>query len=559
MRYRKALSAAIAAAGIMLATAGDLRAQACTFVTGPDVIVGDVTGPQNYTGAGGFEALSLGTTSCNLGDTWLNWFQNTNQHPVIGGTLYRYKDMGGWFAFEQVGQSWLKHGFFALSQQLCCSNCSSTSGTHLGVGCSDPYTASRNGSQGGLGPKWQVNANKGLFTYPPASPGWSGSTARRLQVALADCEATASPSTTRYFGESHYVTPDDAAAGNQNNNASYRRINVSGSGSAWTFSMNGGTQREQSAIRAWQDTDPTVVETEIAVPGEGGLLILANKVTDLGGGQYHYEYALYNMNSHESIRSFSLPIPAGANITNIGFHDVAYLNGDGEGNVNRSGIDWPGIVSGGAITWATDEFSTNVNANAIRWGTTYNFRFDADVAPGTGDLTLGAYRSGSSFDVSGVQMPAAAVNGVAFCNGSDNALASCPCAPGNPESGCDIAQATGGVELSASVFNPNGMGGGSVTLHGEGFSPVGSPAVTVIRSPNMEPAPVVFGDGLRCIGAVGLVRVQSGIAGGGTIDMNLSHGAGAGTFGYQLWFRNQPGGSCKPEAFNLSNGLQLTW
>jgi hypothetical protein len=83
--------------------------------------------------------------------------------------------------------------------------------------------------------------------------------------------------------------------------------------------------------------------------------------------------------------------------------------------------------------------------------------------------------------------------------------------------------------------------------------------VTVIRSPNMEPAPVVFGDGLRCIGAVGLVRVQSGIAGGGTIDMNLSHGAGAGTFGYQLWFRNQPGGYCNPEAFNLSNGLQLTW
>ena len=48
-------------------------------------------------------------------------------------------------------------------------------------------------------------------------------------------------------------------------------------------------------------------------------------------------------------------------------------------------------------------------------------------------------------------------------------------------------------------------------------------------------------------------------AGGGTIDMNLSHGAGAGTFGYQMWFRNQPASYCNPEAFNLSNGLQLTW
>src|SRR6185503_1351244 len=98
-----------------LATPGAAQTT-CGAPTGPDVIVGDLTGPSNYTSAGGIEALSLGTTSCNLGTVWLNWFQNTNQHPVICGNLYRYKVAGGYARFEQVGMSWLKHGFFALSQ-----------------------------------------------------------------------------------------------------------------------------------------------------------------------------------------------------------------------------------------------------------------------------------------------------------------------------------------------------------------------------------------------------------------------------------------------------------
>ena len=33
------------------------------------------------------------------------------------------------------------------------------------------------------------------------------------------------------------------------------------------------------------------------------------------------------------------------------------------------------------MTWSTETFATNQNANAIRWGTLYNFRFDADRPP----------------------------------------------------------------------------------------------------------------------------------------------------------------------------------
>ena len=44
------------------------------------------------------------------------------------------------------------------------------------------------------------------------------------------------------------------------------------------------------------------------------------KVTNPTPGVYHYEYAVYNHNLDRSIQSFSVPLGAGANLSNIGFH-----------------------------------------------------------------------------------------------------------------------------------------------------------------------------------------------------------------------------------------------
>jgi hypothetical protein len=147
--------------------------------------------------------------------------------------------------------------------------------------------------------------------------------------------------------------------------------------------------------------------------------------------------------------------------------------------------------------------------------------------------------------------------GAAYCFASD---AACPCANGGaPTSGCDIPQLTGGVELSLVAFAPDFAGGGQVTFTGTGFSPMGNPAAVMIRSASREDPPVVFGDGLRCIG-VPLVRLAATQASGGVSIHTTGHGAGAGTFDYQIWFRSQPIGYCDPlSAFNLSNGFTLTW
>jgi len=148
----------------------------------------------------------------------------------------------------------------------------------------------------------------------------------------------------------------------------------------------------------------------------------------------------------------------------------------------------------------------------------------------------------------------------AFCDASDNSLAACPCAnPGSPSSGCDIQQATGGVRLS--VVEQETASQNRATLAGTGYPVSSLPAAIVIRGAALDPAsPVVFGDGLRCVG-VPLVRLAATFASFGSSTHTLGHGAmaGAGTFYYQLWFRNTPAMFCTPDAFNLSNGRALNW
>jgi hypothetical protein len=114
-------------------------------VPGPDVIVGDLSGLAQFGSADGTKVgLAVGTDSCNFGTTPLNWFAlPSNDHPVIPQNLYR---MSGGVTnderFEQIGQSNVKHAFTALANNICNLGCQSPgTGTLLGSGCSDPYSA----------------------------------------------------------------------------------------------------------------------------------------------------------------------------------------------------------------------------------------------------------------------------------------------------------------------------------------------------------------------------------------------------------------------------------
>jgi hypothetical protein len=411
---------ALVAVGALALVAGQAMGQTCAArSTGADVIVGDLPSTFNTTPVAGVDAFSLATTSCNMGDALLLWNAfPANTHPAITQNMYRFSRVNGAGRFEQIGNSWLKHGFTALTGSVCCSCQNPNNGSRLGIGCSDPYSASRNASQGGLGPHWQVNAHTGFFPTggPATGTGGSGTVYRRLQYRLSDIVATAggSAAPTRFFGESQYVSPDDAAAGNQNNNASYRELAITTIGSPVldsTVSLStapgsvANTSRMNPAIRAWAICETGVTLTNVQVPGEG-LYIVGSKATDLGDGTWHYEYAVLNLNSDRNAGSVAIPVPAGVTVTNMGQSFTTYHSGDGDGNINYSSAPWTSVRNAADVTFATETQAANVRANAIRWSTTYNFRFDANVAPTTGELTIGLWKPGTPTSVPGAaQVP----------------------------------------------------------------------------------------------------------------------------------------------------------
>ncbi|MEK7711253.1 MAG: hypothetical protein AAB341_05090 [Planctomycetota bacterium] len=372
-------------------------------VIGPDVIVGVINGITAYgsidvSGQGDYvSAFAVGTTSCNIGDDSVQWQASTNQHPVIRSGMYRLKSN----RFEQIGISWVKHGFFATNEVICNLDCQKpagyTAGAELFPGCSDPYFASLNGTRYYLGPTWQINAHTGSFPYPPSRPVAQTVIDQRLQVHNVDLDPALNADAS-YYVDGHYITPDDAAAGNGNNNVSYRRINIftpnpQTNPPSFIAGITDTTQVDQPAIQVWRARDSSVVRTDARVPGEG-LFILAARVSDLGTGFWRYEYALYNMNSDRSGRSLTIPVAVGASVQNIGFHDVDYHSGE-----PWDGTDWASSVPTGKIVWNTDDFATNPNANALRWGTLYNFRFDSNAPPGPSTVTLGLFKPGFPADV----------------------------------------------------------------------------------------------------------------------------------------------------------------
>jgi hypothetical protein len=180
--------------------------------------------------------------------------------------------------------------------------------------------------------------------------------------------------------------------------------------------------------------------------------------------------------------------------------------------------------------------------------------FDDGSGPAlhAGGIYVGAVDSGDS----NLARWGCAKGGATFCFGD---AADCPCGNGGaPGRGCDNAQGTGGVELAlvAQTTAPNGT-----TVTGTGFSTMGAPTALVFRSAGLAATPAPFGDGLGCLAPAGVVRLAATTAIAGTSTHAFGHGAmaGAGDFYYQIWYRNTPSAYCTPAAFNLSNGLRISW
>ncbi|MCP3982050.1 MAG: hypothetical protein GY716_22320 [bacterium] len=355
----------------------------------PDIVVGDLTGTQRWGSVDGTVGYSFGTDSCNLGTCEALWFGGTSEHPVIAQNIFRLRDG----RFEQLGQGWLKHGFAALQLDTCSDDCMASTSQSLGINCSDIYWAGLNGNQSGMGMKSEVDPVTGQFPYPPTNGSQTGDAIfKRVQIVNSDLNPDLNPG-ARYFAEGHYITPDDAAAGRGNNNASWREMQIFGSLGVYDLVFVGETQREKTALEAWSSSDPGVALAIVDIPGDGRFLA-ASAVTSLPNGYWHYEYAVQNLNSERAARAFSLPLAPGIDVQAVGFRDVEYHSGE-----PWDGTDWSGGPlpphSPAQIVWGTELFDDNPDANALRWGTVYNFRFEADRPPELGSATLSLFKPGT--------------------------------------------------------------------------------------------------------------------------------------------------------------------
>jgi hypothetical protein len=190
---------------------------------------------------------------------------------------------------------------------------------------------------------------------------------------------------------------DDA---NAMNSASYKPTTISGvPGEEWTFGMSVAGVRPTVgfAMSAWTgEVRVSLLAQEIPVvefESPDGRCMLGAKATDLGDGTWHYEYALMNIDLDRKVGAFSIPAIPDINVTNIGFHAVEHHEEEEAGYSNDA---WSAEMDDGAITWSTLD-------NPLRWGTMYNFRFDADAAPDPGGVTvtLGMFEPGDPETVTG--------------------------------------------------------------------------------------------------------------------------------------------------------------
>jgi len=247
-------------------------------------------------------------------------------------------------------------------------------------------------------------------------------------------------------------------------------------------------------------------------------------------------------------------------------NDCRILHFDGSSWIEELFVTLTDPVSSVDLNWAGDVAVIGLYEGGTGRGTVLRYRFDGSswnlseqLFPELNDTEFGRK---VVLDASGVVTVTGAEHSPfrwpvyvqsctpanTFCEGDG-----CPCGNDAFVHGCDNGATHGGVYLREQRFDPVGR---TVELLATGFRSGGSPAALAVRA-NSQGSGALFGDGLLCLGAP-LLRIKSGVARDGSLKLSLQHGAMAGTFHYQLWYRSS-GGFCPPAQFNLSNGVSLTW
>ncbi len=344
-------------------------------------------GPAHPNGEVGMAMLN---TMCNPGSVNIPWYQAMQpNHPKFGFLIVRVAGD----RIEQINEwSFCKHAFVSINVSGACGSCQDPgTGSLMGLNCSDTYAAGNNANRRWLGPPEEIDPWLGTWQpvgsyfdigdpmqagYPLPADGIRSldhtifdTVQNRVTVDEADL---LTPNASYYYGLQ--LIHEGEALANRDDNLAHRGFNPVWNGGSWSFPNNAAGQQYGSILDRWPGANVEFGHDG----GDNGRFFVASKVTPLGGGLYHYEYAVHNVDNSRGGGTLRIPIDAGATASNFTFGDI---------DLDPSN-DWTAARVGNEVVF------TSPQGNPLEWNTIYNFGFDADVPPGVSTCEIDHARPG---------------------------------------------------------------------------------------------------------------------------------------------------------------------
>jgi hypothetical protein len=355
----------------------------------------------------------------NTGTTGVAWHEKftspsppygNDQHPYLIWNLYRVDADG---RIKQIGVSALKHAFLTINWAHVPGECGCAEGHVIYPTCEDTYSLANNDNSSSGGSQQQNLAPRSELIPKTAVWGRCGS------VWDANCDGAMDPNSgaqnlyqyrmlvdesdmqpplstgAHYYFEYWYIVRDDV---NIYNTMGYREIQPFKNGAVWQVNLvNAGASDHDfflgPALNRWVDPaapGANAMNQELSTPL--GRARVAVKATDIGGGQWRYEYSVMNFDyahvridpSHASepnlkvlenhgFYRFKVPLPTGVVASALRFDDAD----------DNAANDWTVTTTGGVVSWKSPPSS-----NMLDWGMLYHFEFTANAPPSAATIGI---------------------------------------------------------------------------------------------------------------------------------------------------------------------------
>ncbi len=342
----------------------------------------------------------------NAGATAIAWYTmfqgvyppyGNDQHPYLVWNTYRVDADG---RIKQIGVSGVKHAFYTVNW-----NCGCAGGNVIWPTCEDTYSSYNNDTSLYLGPRSEIIPYTAQWGRCGSvwdencdgvqDQGGGAQTLYQYRTNIVESDLLPPLSTgAHYYHEYWYVARDDHTI---YNSMAWREVAFAKSGSNWTVSLVGDVPagadfHDGPVLNLWIDPAAPPADAaneELSTPL--GHARIAAKATNIGGGQWRYEYAVENfdyahaqidaahpnepnmmLDSDHGFDGFSVPIATGVAVSGLRFDDTDVFPSN----------DWTSGVSGARVTWAAPA------GNSLDWGMMFHFELVADAPPADGSVVL---------------------------------------------------------------------------------------------------------------------------------------------------------------------------